>query len=169
MDIITPIIIIIVGISMITFPTQLGVGFCKLGKTIWKLSTLGLTDMRWFYQEDKAPIIFRRLGVVSILVGVIFSVITIVSFFGPNSFAAMREVRQYLEEKYGQSETSWSLSCQSKDNSENSVHVYYRNDEVEGCLIGVWNGSKYLFTEEVEKSNKTINADFEKSGLSSKQ
>jgi hypothetical protein len=45
----------LVGLACIVFAQKIGVGFCRLGKSIWKITTFGLTDMHWFYREAKAP------------------------------------------------------------------------------------------------------------------
>jgi hypothetical protein len=89
--IILPIFVLAFGIACFVFPKQTGVGFCRLGRRIWKLTTFGLTDMRWFYPEDKAPSLFRLSGIFVILLGVWLVIVSALSFFGPGSFYAMRE------------------------------------------------------------------------------
>jgi len=154
MELILPILFIALGLAMVIYPEQLGRGFCKLGKAIWKVSTFGLTDMRWFYPEDKAPKIFRLMGVFWILFGVIFLCFIGVSFFGPNSFAAMREAKIYLKDYHGASATGWSFSASEGDQGENSVIVRYRYGEHTGSLLGIWNGDKYEFAKQSHEAEQ---------------
>ena len=114
---ILPIIFILFGCACLIFPRQIGVGFCKLGKWIWKTSTFGLTDMRWFYPEDKAPALFRIFGLFLLAGGILFMALFLVSFSGPGSLFAMREASIYLDKSYGHSGGSWSISA-SNDTEE---------------------------------------------------
>jgi len=130
---------------MTIFPKQFGIGFCRIGKMIWKFGTFGITDMRWFYPEDKAPIFFRRGGPVCILIGIVYSVIVFLSFTGPNPLALFRETEIYLHEKYGQSNENSRTSFQISTESEDLISYSYNGKE--GKLIVKWNGELYLFTE----------------------
>ena len=154
MELIFPILFISLGLAMVIYPGQLGRGFCKLGKATWKVSTFGLTDMRWFYPEDKAPKIFRLMGIFWILFGVIFLSIIGVSYFGPNGFAAMREAKIYLKEHHGDSSTGWSFSFSEGDQGMDSVIVRYRYGEHSGSLMGIWNGDQYEFVEQIQKAEQ---------------
>ena len=122
-----PIIFILIGLLMTFFPDQFGLVFCRLGKMIWKFGTLGLTDMRWFYPEDKAPATFRRMGPFFILIGIIFAGIVLLSFSGPNPFALSREIEIYLHEKYGPSEYS-NINFQTSTEPENIINYRYNGN-----------------------------------------
>ena len=143
-----PIILIIFGSICLIFPHQIGIGFCKLGKWIWKTSTFGLTDMGWFYPEDKAPYLFRIFGIFFLAGGIVFLAFFSLSFSGPGSLFAMREANIYLYESYGDSGGNWSISA-SKDNDDGTnVTITYRHGNKSGILKGEWDGQKYVFSEQ---------------------
>lgn len=152
MELIFPILFIALGLAMVIYPREIGHGFCKLGKAIWKTSTLGLTDMHWFYSEDRAPKIFRLMGVFWILFGGIFLFIIGGTFFGPNAFAAIREARSYLADQHGKSSSGSSFSATEGAQGQNSVIIKYRYGDHSGSLIGFWNGDQYEFVEETSKA-----------------
>ena len=54
----------LIGLTLIVFAKRIGLGFCRVGKVIWKMMTFGLTDMHWFYREESAPTTFRVMGVI---------------------------------------------------------------------------------------------------------
>ena len=142
-----PLIFLPLGILFAIFPNQSGLIFCRLGKATWRISTFGLTDMHWFYREDKVPRSMRRIGIGFILMGVLFTTLIIFSFCGPNSLAAMREAGDFLKTSYGPSSGGCSLSCKSLPDGSNDVVVHYKYAGRKGDLHGVWNGKHYLFTE----------------------
>ena len=66
-------IILIIGILMIVFRKSWGVGFCRLGKSIFKNSPY----KEWFpidsvYDEAKGPDKFLFLGIINIIQSPIF-------------------------------------------------------------------------------------------------
>ncbi len=65
-----PIVLSAIGVSFIIFSHKIGIYFCRIGKLIWRIGTLGLTDMRWFYREERAPFTFRIMGVVITLTSI---------------------------------------------------------------------------------------------------
>ena len=111
------------------------------------MSTFGLTDMRWFYPEDKAAWIFRRLGIAFVLFSIPWVLIAIFSFSGPGAFAAMRESRSYLNQLHGPSLT-WKVSTQSVSSGAGDYLVTYRYGERAGTLRATWKGDHYVFSEE---------------------
>jgi len=58
------------GVLMATFHRPLGVGFCKVGKRIWRGNPFRVS--RRFYDEKGAPWVMLFLGVVFALEGVVF-------------------------------------------------------------------------------------------------
>ncbi len=68
------IVFIVLGILMATFRRSLGIGFCRIGKRIWRDNRLGVpsrfTD--WIYDESKAPGIMLFLGIVFAVQGAVF-------------------------------------------------------------------------------------------------
>ena len=137
------------GIFCLIWPRQIGVAFCHLGKASWRVSTFGLTDMRWFYPEEKAPKIFRSFGMALILFGVIWGIIAIVSVSGPGAFAAMRESRGYLKEQYG-AVSSYNLSAHAAPSGNGDYVVIYRYGQRNGNLHATWKGDHYVFSETKE-------------------
>lgn len=147
MELILPIIFITAGFWMVLYPKQIGLIFSKLGRMTWKIGTLGFTDMRWLYPKDGAPEVFRLLGFGWVIIGFLLLFFVGFSFFGPNSFAAMREAKSYLRDKHGKTSSGYSISTTKNDQDQNSVFVGYRYGEYSGSLIGTWNGSHYEFAE----------------------
>jgi hypothetical protein len=146
-DIFLPLGFLVLGIVMAIFSKQVGIVFCRLGKAIWKILTFGLTDMHWFYNEERAPRTMQRLGMVLCVIGFVFAGYSIVSLSGPNSFAAMRQAQSYLKKTYGDSINGYSFSCNSIPNEANGVIVHYKYSGKQGDLHASWDGSKYTFTE----------------------
>ena len=66
------------------FASPIGIGFCRLGKAIWRFGTFGLTDMAKLYPENKAPMLFRIFGIFLILWDIWFTTAWITQ--GPESF-----------------------------------------------------------------------------------
>ena len=70
---------LLIGIVLIRWNRPLAIGFCRIGKAIWRVGTFGLTDMGWIYDENTAPKAFKLLGIVSVLQGMILIIIAWVS------------------------------------------------------------------------------------------
>jgi hypothetical protein len=68
------IVFFVLGILMAAFCRPLGIGFCKVGKRIWKDNALGVpsrfTD--FIYDEKGAARIMLFLGIVFAVQGVVF-------------------------------------------------------------------------------------------------
>ena len=146
--ILLPIGLIISGILGIIYPKQAGLLFCKTGKGIWRISTLGLTDMHWFYREERASWIGRFLGIMLCFFGITFGTLSIFSLSGPNSFAAMYQAENYLKKTFGNSNDGYSLSCHAVPDKANDEFVHYRYSGKTGNLRASWDGKRYIFTEE---------------------
>ena len=144
-DILTPLVLMTLGVTLAIYSKQAGVGFCRLGKTIWRINTFGLTDMRWFYSEERAPRTMRLMGIVLCLMGIMASILSYLSLSGPNSFAAMRQANNYLSTAYGKQGGETSFSCTTS--GANDVIVRYRYGQRQGNLRGSWDGHKYIFTQ----------------------
>ncbi len=145
---IIPIAFILIGSLCLIFPQPIGVRFCRLGKWIWKKGTFGLTDMKGFYQEKKAPYLFRLVGIGLLAGGLLSSTLLYFSFSGPGLLFAMREAGIYLKESYGDSGWHWNLSAFTDGFDATEVTVTYRYGRQSGVLKGKWDGQKYLFSEE---------------------
>lgn len=146
-EFVIPAILLSAGILCVIFPRQIGLAFCRFGKASWRMSTFGLTDMARFYPEEKAPKIFRILGVAWILFSIPWIAIAVSSISGPGAFAAMRESRTYLSEHHGSAGT-WKLSTQSLSSSDGDYLVTYRYGQHAGILRATWKGDHYEFAEE---------------------
>lgn len=146
-EFIIPAVFIVAGILCIIFPQRIGVAFCRLGKATWRTSTFGLTDMARFYPEDKAPKIFRLLGVAWILLSIPWVLFAVSSVSGPGAFAAMRESRGYLREQYG-SVSSMELSTQPVTAKDGDYLITYRFGAHAGILRASWRTDHYEFKEE---------------------
>lgn len=85
---------------------------------------MGLTDMHWFYPEDKVSRVGRGLGIILVVVGLPLTAVSAASLFPPNSFAAMRQAETYLHTQYGDSNGEASLSCNPMDKSDKVVIKY---------------------------------------------
>lgn len=142
-----PVVLIFGGILCLVYAQRIGPAFCQFGKTIWRTSTLGLTDMRWFYPEEKAPVIFRIFGIALILFSIPWGIFAVASVSGPGAFAAMRESRVYLSDHHG-SARSWRLSTRLVASSESDYLVTYHHGDRAGVLHATWKGHHYVFSEE---------------------
>jgi len=138
---------IIIGAIMLLFAKPVGAAFCKFGKATWRIATLGKTDMAFFYPEDKAPMIMRLVGGSFIVFGIMFLAIAGFPFKGPGQLKAMSEAKDYLNETYGSSPSSWSLSAKSESSNNTIVSVGYRFNQHSGVLHAEWIGERYRFTE----------------------
>jgi len=65
---------VVVGAAMALFNRPLGVGFCRVGKRVWRNSPIdpGQRALDRIYDERRAPRVMRLLGIVLILQGVFF-------------------------------------------------------------------------------------------------
>jgi len=142
-----PMVLLLGGILCLVYAKRIGPAFCLLGKAIWRTCTLGVTDMRWFYPEEKAPKIFRIFGVALILFSIPWDVFAVASVSGPGAFAAMRESEDYLRIRHGAA-GSWQLSPQSVASSESDYLVTYRYGDRSGTLRATWKVDRYEFSEE---------------------
>jgi len=138
---------IVVGIIMLIFAKPVGIVFCRLGKAIWKHATFGLTDMAFFYPEDRAPMMMRLVGGGFLVFGIIFVFLTMFPLKGPNQFKAMYEAEGYLSHAYGSSNGSWSLQAKRELADNSVVVINYRFGQHSGKLRGEWTGESYKFTE----------------------
>jgi len=68
---------LLVGVLLFLKAETIGSGFCKVGRAIWKVGTFGLTDMKAFYQEAHARIVFRIFGVVLVVGSLVFACISV--------------------------------------------------------------------------------------------
>lgn len=146
-ELIVPAVFLVFGVACVIRPQPIGLAFCRLGKATWRMSTFGLTDMARFYPEDKAPKIFRLIGIGFILLSLPWVSFAYASFSGPGAFAAMHESKAYLKEHYGSSAT-YELSAQSAATPEEDYFVKYRYGGRTGTLRATWKGDRYVFTEE---------------------
>lgn len=146
-EFIIPAVLLLAGILFVIYPRQIGTAFCRMGKASWRASTFGLTDMRWFYSEEKAPKTFRILGIAWMLFSIPWFVIALGSLSGPGAFAAMRESRSYLSEHYGFT-ANLKLSAQSIPSDEGDYLVTYRHGDRNGRLRATWRIDHYVFSEQ---------------------
>ena len=80
--------------------------------------------------------------------GTLFAYGAILSFYGPNQFAANREAMIYLNKTYGASSEGYKVSCSPNDSKADSVVIKFHYAERDGALLGVWDGNQYVFTKE---------------------
>jgi hypothetical protein len=146
--ILLPICLLVSGVLALIYRQQAGLLFCRVGKAIWRVSTFGISDMHWFYPEDKSPRIGLLLGLMLCFFGITFGSISVMSFSGPNSFAAMYQAEDYLKKTYGDSKDGYSLSCHAAPDKANDEIVHYTYSAKTGNLRASWDGKKYTFTEE---------------------
>jgi hypothetical protein len=146
--ILLPTCLLVLGILALIYRRQAGLLFCRLGKATWRISTFGLTDMHWFYPEDRAMRTGLLLGLTLCLFGVIFGSASVLSLSGPNSFAAMYQAEAYLKKTYGASNDIHSLSSKVVLGSTNDVIIHYESSQKAGNLRASWDGTKYIFTQE---------------------
>ena len=144
-----PIIFILIGVISLLFPEKVGIGFCKFGKLFWRIVTFWLTDMRWFYKEEKAPKTFHKLGYIFTILGVFHLGLIVYSYFGPNYLALSRETQAYLRNMYVSLKESYNISIPIDSKQEKVIH--YRYNGVSGTLIGEWSVDHYNFKNLKEK------------------
>lgn len=144
-DILVPLSLIVAGAVLTFYSQKAGIAFCRLGKANWKMTTFGLTDMHWFYPEDKAPRTMKLMGVVLCIIGVLIALLSYISLHGPNSFAAMRQADGYLIGIYGKASGETSFTCATSSTEDTVVHYQYGDQK--GNLRATWDGSKYTFTK----------------------
>lgn len=146
LHILIPLVFIVLGVLCLRFPKQLGIAFCRVGKLIWRIGTLGLTDMRWFYPEDKAPRMMKIAGICLILGSLLFTGLYAASFSGPGSLSAMREANDYLGRAYGSAGEIWNVAVSQDDSEAKVVTIKYVYGNNKGTLKGIWNGKTYDFS-----------------------
>ncbi len=61
------------GIILYAKAEPIGKTFCTLGKASWKIGTFGRTDMKVFYQESHAKIVFKIFGILLVVGAIIFA------------------------------------------------------------------------------------------------
>jgi hypothetical protein len=142
-----PVALLVMGVFSIIHPEQVGLGFCRLGKANWKATTFGLTDMHWFYREEKARRIGIQIGAMFCLFGLILGIFFVLSICGPDSFAATAQAQSYLQQKYGSAQRHSSFWTKDAPDKPNSVLIHYRYGEKTGDLQATWNGTNYIITE----------------------
>ena len=156
--IIVPIFFFVLGLSIAFFPRHIYKGFCKLGKSIWRTSTFGLTDMSIFYPENKEPIFIRLFGIMISIIGVIFLSIWLYFGVGPNSFNAMRQASGYLKSKYGNSSSYAFSSSENTIDSKNPLDGYclikYKYAGHTGTLRAKWTKNRCFIFEENQDKNQ---------------
>lgn len=143
---VVPVALLLAGLACVLWPQKIGVSFCRIGKAIWRVITFGLTDMRWFYSEERSPTAFRSMGVALILLSIPLGVIAVKSISGPGSFDAMRECRGYLHERYGTT-NNWQVSTHAAPSRKEDYLVVYHYGEHTGTLFATWKRDHYTFSE----------------------
>lgn len=136
---------LVLGVLALVFSQQAGLFFCRMGKASWRMSTFGLTDMRWFYREERASNTGRRLGLLLCIMGFFWGAIAVLALSGPNSFAAMSQAQSFLKGKYGGS-LGYSFTCKTTADPRNLI-VHYKYGGKEGDLVATWDGKAYQFAE----------------------
>jgi hypothetical protein len=71
LEVIVPTIFLILGTLFAVFPRRSGLIFSTIGRWTWRIGTFGLTDMRWFYPDDRKPNTMRLLGIGWILMAIV--------------------------------------------------------------------------------------------------
>jgi hypothetical protein len=83
---------LVVGVLFVVFPKPIGVGFSRLGQSIWKRheddavgqirrefqKAFPFFSLDRIYDEKRAPMIFRFLGVVFLIQAVVFFILSAV-------------------------------------------------------------------------------------------
>ena len=67
--------LVAIGLVTTVFARPFGVGFCRLGKRIWRGNPFGMAvqeEVDRIYDERKAPRIMRILGIVNLVQGAAF-------------------------------------------------------------------------------------------------
>jgi hypothetical protein len=149
-EILFPIPFLVIGVAATFFHERAAEWFCRAGRALWRRTTFGLTDMAPFYQEEQAKRVFRLLGPLFLCGGLFATWMTVQSLSGPNTWAAMRQARSYVEAKHAASGGGWKFSASSK--SDDTVEVTYRYGTAHGRLLATWKTNHYEFTELPEAS-----------------
>jgi len=74
-----------IGILLIIFNKPIGINFCKIGKSIFNLKTskrinpFGTKITEYVYDEKKAPRIMKFIGIVIIVQGGLFVLISLIA------------------------------------------------------------------------------------------
>lgn len=152
-EILFPLPFLAIGIAATFFRERTAEWFCRFGRALWRRTTFGLTDMAAFYQEEQAKRVFRLLGPVFLCAGLLVAWASVQSFSGPNTWAAMRQARSYVEAKHGASSGGWKFSASSR--SDDTVEISYRYGAKEGRLLAIWKTDHYEFTELPEKAERS--------------
>jgi hypothetical protein len=69
----------VVGVLFLAFPRAIGVGFCRIGKAVWKGHEghyFGQDSVQRVYDETKAPGRFRFLGIIFLIQAVVVFVLS---------------------------------------------------------------------------------------------
>ena len=68
------IIFVVLGIVLVIFHRPIGIGFFRLGKLVWRIRPLPMSEeiIGRAYDETRAPRIMILLGIISVVQGVIF-------------------------------------------------------------------------------------------------
>lgn len=149
-EILFPVPFLVIGVAATFFRERAAEWFCRAGRALWRRTAFGLTDMAPFYQEEQAKRVFRLLGPVFLCAGLLVAWTSVQSFSGPNTWAAMRQARGYVEAKHGDSGRGWEFSASSR--SDDTVEVTYRYGTAHGRLLATWKNDHYEFTELPEAS-----------------
>lgn len=144
-----PLILVLLGAVSFFYAKRVGPLFCRIAKAQWKVLTLGRTDLGQLYPEDKAPKVFRLVGLIFLIVGLAFGSMEMASLSGPGQFAAMDESKEYLERTYDVS-GNWELSTRMAYTHEDDYLVIYTYGSKSGVLHARWNEDHYVFTEHEE-------------------
>lgn len=77
------VIFALLGIAMVVFHRQVGVGICRVGKAVWNGSDTSSVramarEVMWIYDEKKVPKVVLVLGWVFVVESVLFLLLSIV-------------------------------------------------------------------------------------------
>lgn len=134
----------IIGLAALFFPRPTKLLFCRIGRTIWRIVTFGLTDMRWFYREDGGHTLFRVFGALCAATSAAILTFSITSISKPTSFGAVLQARRHLERIYGKT-SRYRFNAQRSENTIDPKTpmtgyclVHYDYDGRKGTLKGIW-------------------------------
>lgn len=150
-EILVPIPFLVIGIAATFFRERAAEWFCRAGRASWRAGTFGLTDMAPLYREEMAKQVFRLLGPLFLCAGLFVGWMGVQSFSGPNSWAAIRQARAYVEVQHHAS-GGWKFSASSKP--DDTVEITYRYGEKRGRLLATWKTDHYEFTELPEEDRR---------------
>jgi len=72
MDILTGVLLIIIGALIAVFRKSVGAAFCRFGKQSWRDSPFGLSkSIESTYDEKKAPWVFLVIGMALVVMGIL--------------------------------------------------------------------------------------------------